>query len=109
MPVAKGPKGVAQEMRKFKAGKLHSGSKNGPIVKDRKQAIAIALNEAGMSKKKGMAKGGAVKGCPMCNMGKGKCTCGKGGYAKGGMVKKASSSCRGMGKATKGGKFSGTY
>lgn len=107
MPVSKGPKGVAQEMRKFKAGKLHSGPKTGPIVKNPKQAIAIALNEAGMSKKKGMAKGGAVKGCPMCNMGKGKCTCGKSGYAKGGAVKK--SSCRGMGKATKGGKFSGTY
>lgn len=106
MPVAKGPKGVAQEMRKFKAGKLHSGSKTGPIVKDRKQAIAIALNEAGMSKKKGMAKGGAVKGCAMC--GKSKCDC-KGGYAKGGAVKKGGSSCRGMGKATKGGKFSGTY
>jgi hypothetical protein len=109
MPVSKGPKGVAQEMRKFKAGKLHSGSKTGPVVKDRKQAIAIALNEAGMSKKKGMAMGGAVKGCPMCGMGKGKCTCGKGGYAKGGAVKKGGSSCRGMGKATKGGKFSGTY
>ena len=27
----------------FKAGKLHSG-KGGPVVKDRKQAIAIALN-----------------------------------------------------------------
>jgi len=107
VPVQKGPKGVEQEMRRFKAGKLHSGS--GKIVTDRKQAIAIALNEAGMSKKKGMAKGGAVKGCPMCGMGKGKCTCGKGGYAKGGMVKKGGSSCRGMGKATKGGKFSGTY
>lgn len=108
MPVAKGPKGVAQEMRRFKEGKLRSGS--GQIVKNPKQAIAIALNEAGMSKKKGMATGGAVKkGCPMCNMGKGKCSCGKGGYAKGGMVKKSGSSCRGMGKATKGGHFSGTY
>ena len=32
-------------------GKLHSGKK-GPVVKSRKQAIAIALSEAGMSKKK---------------------------------------------------------
>jgi hypothetical protein len=39
-------------MRKFKKGKLHSGSKKGPVVKSRKQAIAIALSEAGMSKKK---------------------------------------------------------
>ena len=36
----------------FKKGKLHSGSKKGPVVKSRKQAIAIALSEAGMSKKK---------------------------------------------------------
>ena len=39
------------EMKKFKSGELHSGSKHGPLVKSRKQAIAISLNEAGMSKK----------------------------------------------------------
>jgi hypothetical protein len=39
-------------MKEFKAGKLHSGSKKGPVVKSRKQAIAIALSEAGMSKGK---------------------------------------------------------
>ena len=38
-------------MREFKAGKLHSGKK-GPVVKNPKQAIAIALSEAGMSKNK---------------------------------------------------------
>jgi len=32
-------------MHKFKAGKLHSGSKSGPIVKSRKTAIAIMLSE----------------------------------------------------------------
>jgi len=37
-------------MHKFKKGELHSGSKHGPKVKDRKQAIAIALSEAGLSK-----------------------------------------------------------
>jgi len=52
MPVSKGEKGVAQEMRYFKEGKLHSGSKHGPVVKDRKQAEAIALHEAGMSKER---------------------------------------------------------
>ena len=33
-------------MHEFKAGKLHSGSKKGPIVKKRSQGIAIALSEA---------------------------------------------------------------
>lgn len=43
---------IATEMKKFKAGKLHSGSKKGPVVENPKQAIAIALSEAGASKKK---------------------------------------------------------
>ena len=45
-------KKVEKVMKEFKKGKLHSGSKKGPKVKSRKQAIAIALSEAGMSKKK---------------------------------------------------------
>lgn len=32
-------------MPNFKKGKLHSGSKTGPKVKNRKQAIAIMLSE----------------------------------------------------------------
>lgn len=32
-------------MHKFKHGGLHSGSKSGPVVKNRKQAIAIMLSE----------------------------------------------------------------
>jgi len=50
MPVARGQKGVQQEMHKFKHGELHSGSKTGPVVKNRKQAIAIAMHQAGLSK-----------------------------------------------------------
>lgn len=51
MPVKQGRAGVKQEMHKFKHGELHSGSKHGPVVKSRKQAIAISLHEAGLSKK----------------------------------------------------------
>lgn len=44
---------MTKVMHEFKEGKLHSGSKSGPQVTSRKQAIAIAMSEAGMSKKKG--------------------------------------------------------
>lgn len=37
---------VKTVMHEFKHGELHSGSKSGPKVKDRKQAIAIAMNQA---------------------------------------------------------------
>lgn len=45
-------KKVGTVLKEFKAGKLHSGSKKGPVVKSRDQAIAIAMSEAGMSKSK---------------------------------------------------------
>jgi hypothetical protein len=44
---------VSKVMKEFKVGKLHSGSKKGPVVKSKAQGIAIALSEAGLSKKKG--------------------------------------------------------
>lgn len=34
-----------QVMSKFRGGNLHSGSKTGPKVKNRKQAVAIMLSE----------------------------------------------------------------
>lgn len=43
---------VKKVMEEFKGGKLHSGSKKGPIVTNPKQGIAIAMNEAGISRKK---------------------------------------------------------
>jgi hypothetical protein len=45
---------VAKVMREFKAGTLQSGKPGpgkGPKVKSRKQAIAIALSEAGKARK----------------------------------------------------------
>jgi len=45
-------------LHEFKMGELHSGSKTGPIVKSRKQALAIGLAEARSVK---MARGGNVK------------------------------------------------
>lgn len=42
----KGQAKVHKVMHEFKEGKLHSGSKKGPEVTNRKQAVAIALSEA---------------------------------------------------------------
>ena len=42
---------VGKVMHEFKTGTLHSG-KGGPVVKSKKQAIAISLSEAGIKKKK---------------------------------------------------------
>ena len=42
----KGKGKIERVMHEFKEHKLHSGSKKGPLVKSRKQGIAIALSEA---------------------------------------------------------------
>lgn len=43
--------GMLATMKEFKKGQLHSGSKKGPVVKSRKQAIAIGLSEQRTGKK----------------------------------------------------------
>jgi hypothetical protein len=37
---------VAKVLREYKEKSLHSGSKKGPLVKSKAQALAIALSEA---------------------------------------------------------------
>lgn len=67
-PVAKAARNakIATVMGEFKAGKLRSGSAQGPKVKGRKQAVAIAMSEAGADyaararRPGGMKKGGPV-------------------------------------------------
>ena len=49
---------IAKVMGEYKSGKLHAGinpkgPKKDPMAKSRKQAIAIAMSESGMGKKKG--------------------------------------------------------
>jgi hypothetical protein len=51
MKITKSQKKVGKVMSEFKEGTLHSG-KGGKVVKNPKQAVAIALSEAGMSKPK---------------------------------------------------------
>ncbi len=43
-------KKVHRVMTEFADGKLHSGSKTGPKVKNRKQAVAIMLSEKAKEK-----------------------------------------------------------
>ena len=45
-------KKVEKVMGEYKRGTLRSGSKKGPKVTSKKQAVAIAMSEAKMAKKK---------------------------------------------------------
>ena len=49
--MAKTSNKVRKVMHEFRIGQLHSGSKKGPKVKSRKQAIKIALSEARKGKR----------------------------------------------------------
>jgi len=49
--VEKSPK-IHKVMHEFRHGTLHSGSKQGPKVTNRKQAVAIAISEAKSGRKK---------------------------------------------------------
>lgn len=51
MKMAAKQKKVGKVMSEYKAGTLHSG-KGGKVVKNPRQAIAIAMSEAKMPKKK---------------------------------------------------------
>ena len=55
---AKANKKIHKVIREFEEGKLHSGSKTGPKVKNLKQAVAIGISEA---KRKGFKSGEAWK------------------------------------------------
>jgi hypothetical protein len=59
MPKGMGKATVEDVMGKYKRGTLKSGS--GSKVKSRKQAVAIAMSEAGMAKKKAAKRGGKKK------------------------------------------------
>ena len=43
---SKGKAKISKVMHELKEGTLHSGSKKGPVVTNKKQGIAIALSEA---------------------------------------------------------------
>ena len=52
MKKSKAQKKISKVMREYRAGTLHSG-KGGPVVRSKKQAVAIALSQAGKAKRRG--------------------------------------------------------
>jgi hypothetical protein len=111
--MTKGQKKVGTVMKEFKAGKLHSGKK-GPVVKNPKQAIAIALSEAGKSKKKMMggmmSDGVSKKGMGVeKKMGGGMMSDGIANKGSGIEMKSKGGMVRGQGAAIRGTKFKGIF
>lgn len=51
-PVKKAKSKVRKVLKEFKEGELHSGSKKGPKVKSKKEAVAIGLSAARKSRDK---------------------------------------------------------
>ncbi len=49
----KAKKKIKKVVKEFEKNELHSGSKKGPLVKDKAQALAIGYSEAKKAKKKG--------------------------------------------------------
>jgi hypothetical protein len=47
-------KKISKVLNEYKKGKLRTGSEKGSVVKDKKQALAIALSEAGRTKSRKM-------------------------------------------------------